>query len=517
MNKKDTWQRVLSFGLAALMCILVPAGPAWSADQDLLERMEDKVTRFRLDNGLTFVVIERHEAPVASFVTMVDVGSVNEPAGLSGLAHMLEHMAFKGTSRIGTKNWEAEKKVLAKLEDAYRTWRKAVESEAADDQVQALKKRFEDLQEKAKSYVQQNDFASILEAHGGTDLNAATSSEYTMYFCSLPANKAELWFSLESERLRDPVWREFFTEKEVVLEERRMRVDSSPIGRLMERLLAVSFLAHPYRNPVIGWESEIKAALPSDLTRLYEQYYVPENMVCAVAGDVDPEQVRSWAKKYFGSLPSGPRPPKVHTREPERLGPRQVEISSRAQPVLARTYPGLSRFDPRAPALDLASDILSQGRTSRLYTSLVEDEQLAARVGTYSGYPADVDPGLFLIFALPNTGVSLSDLAQGIDAQIEELRTKEVSPQELDRVKTRARADLLRGLDSNLGLARTLARAQLLDNDWQEAFFRLQDLEEVQPEDIRLAVEKYLHPDKMVEGRLILEDSTPELDSSLSP
>lgn len=517
MNKKDTWQRGVFSGLAALMCVLVLAGPARSADPDLLERMQDKVTRFRLDNGLTFVVIERHEAPVASFVTMVDVGSVNEPGGLSGLAHMLEHMAFKGTSRIGTKDWEAEKKVLAKLEDAYRTWREAAGFDAAEQEVQSLKKRFEELREKAKSYVQQNDFASIIEAHGGTDLNAATSSEYTMYFCSLPVNKAELWFSLESERLRDPVWREFFTEKEVVLEERRMRVDSSPIGRLMERLLAVSFLAHPYRNPVIGWESEIRAALPSDLTRLYEQYYVPENMVCAVAGDVDPDQMRSWAKKYFGSLPSGPTPPKVHTQEPERLGPRKVEMSSRAQPVLARTYPGVSRFHPQASALELASDILSQGRTSRLYTALVEDAQLAARVGTYSGYPANVDPGLFLIFALPNTRVSLSDLAKGIDAQIQQLRTKKVSRQELDRVKTRARAELLRGLDSNLGLARILARAQLLDNDWQEAFFKLQDLEEVQPEDIRMVVKKYLDPDKMVEGRLILEDRTPKTGSSMSP
>lgn len=506
MQKIKVYWRVWPIGLVLALMILFFAFPGWSADTDLLNRIEDKVTRFTLDNGLTFVVVERHEAPVASFVTMVDVGSVNEPAGLSGLAHMLEHMAFKGTSRIGTTNWKAEKKVLAKLEDAYVRWQKARnEKEADEDVVRSLKKEFQKLQQKAKSYVRPNAFASLIEANGGTDLNAATSSEYTMYFCSLPANRAELWFSLESERLRDPVWREFFTEKEVVLEERRMRVDSSPIGRMMERLLAVSFLAHPYRNPVIGWESEIKVALPSDLTRLYEEYYVPENMVCTVAGDVNPEQIRTWAEKYFGSLSGGPEPSKVQTKEPRRLGTKQIEIASRAQPVLARTYPGVSRFDTQDPALALASDILSQGRTSRLYTSLVQDQALAARIGTYSGYPADVDPGLFLVFALPNSGVSLSDLAQGIDEQLQQMRSDEVSDQELARVKTKARAQLLRGLDSNLGLARTLARSELLDGDWRAAFWHLEKIEDVQAMEIQDVVSRFLVPEKMTEARLVNE------------
>lgn len=504
---KNMWPKPLLLGLVLLVVFpFVHLSSVWSANTDVLERLEGKITRFTLDNGLTFVVIERHQAPVASFVTMVNVGSVDEPAGRSGLAHMLEHMAFKGTSRIGTTNWEAEKDVLGKLEDAYTKWRQAQTAKTPDQKkIQELKSRFVDLQAQAQEFVRPNEFASIIEANGGTDLNAATSSEYTMYFCSLPTNKAELWFSLESERLRDPVWREFFTEKEVVLEERRMRVDSSPIGRLMERLLAVSFLAHPYRQPIIGWESDIKAALPSDLTRLYEKYYVPENMVCAVAGDVDPEQIQAWAEKYFGSLSPGPKPKQKETREPKRLGTRKVEISSRAQPVLARTYPGLNRFDPQAPALELASDILSHGRTSRLYASLVEDQELAAQIGTYSGYPADIDPGLFLVFALPNNGVSLSKLAQGIDEQLARMRKSDVSQEELQRVKTRARAQLLRGLDSNLGLARTLAKAQLLEDDWREAFGHLERLEAVQPEDIQKVVDEILVPEKMVEARLVHE------------
>ncbi|MFO7876614.1 MAG: pitrilysin family protein [Desulfovermiculus sp.] len=494
---------LLTIGLL-LAALLGGLTPAWSADNEVLDRIEDKVTQFRLENGLTFLVIERHQAPVASFVTMVGVGSVDEPAGRSGLAHMLEHMAFKGTSRIGTTNWEAEKKVLDKQEEAYRQWQEARRSKSVDeDKTAQLKDRFQELQEKAQKYVRPNDFASIIESNGGTDLNAATSSEYTMYFCSLPSNRAELWFSLESERLRDPVWREFFTEKEVVLEERRMRVDSSPIGQLMERLLAVSFVAHPYRQPVIGWESDIKAALPSDLSNLYQKYYVPGNMVCAVAGDVDPKQIQAWAEKYFGSLPEGTKPQPVETREPEQLGTRQVEIASRAQPVLARAYQGLSRFDPLAPALTLASDILSQGRTSRFYTSLVDDQELAAQVGTYSGYPADIDPGLFVVFALPNTQVPLSELAQGVDDQLDLLRSTEVSEEELQRVKTQARAQVLRGLDSNLGLARTLAKAQLLEDEWREAFFQLDELEAVGPEDIQKAANEILVPEKMTEARLI--------------
>ncbi|MFP4257902.1 MAG: M16 family metallopeptidase [Desulfovermiculus sp.] len=505
------WRNPMLIVVLLLTALLGCSTLAWSADNEVLDRIEGNVTRFTLENDLTFLVIEREQAPVASFVTMVGVGSVDEPAGRSGLAHMLEHMAFKGTSRIGTTNWEEEKKILAKGEEAYRQWQKARRSKSVDAEKTAqLKDRFQKLQKEAQKYVRPNEFASIIEANGGTDLNAATSSEYTMYFCSLPSNRAELWFSLESERLRDPVWREFFTEKEVVLEERRMRVDSSPIGQLMERLLAVSFLAHPYRQPVIGWESDIKAALPSDLSNLYEKYYVPGNMVCAVAGDVDPEQIKAWAEKYFGPLSKGTKPRPVETREPDQLGTRQVEISSRAQPVLARAYPGLSRFDPQAPALTLASDILSQGRTSRLYTSLVEDQELAAQVGTYSGYPADIDPGLFVVLAIPNTQVPLSDLAQGIDDQFDLLRNTEVSEQELQRVKTQARAQLLRGLDSNLGLARTLAQAQLLEGDWKEAFFQLNELEEVGPKDIQKAAQDILMPEKMTEARLIHAGGQPK-------
>jgi predicted Zn-dependent peptidase len=509
------WRNTLLTIVLLVVALLGGSTPVWSAGNEVLDRIEGKVTSFTLENGLTFLVIERHQTPVASFVTMVGVGSVDEPAGRSGLAHMLEHMAFKGTSRIGTTNWEAEKKALSKVEEAYRQWQDALRSEDADAEKAAqLKDRFQELQKKAQKYVRPNEFASIIEANGGTDLNAATSSEYTMYFCSLPSNRAELWFSLESERLRDPVWREFFTEKDVVLEERRMRVDSSPIGQLMERLLAVSFLAHPYRQPVIGWESDIKAALPSDLSNLYEKYYVPGNMVCAVAGDVDPEQIKAWAKKYFGPLPEGTKPKPVETREPDQLGTRQVEIASRAQPVMARAYQGLSRFDPLAPALTLASDILSQGRTSRLYTSLVEDQELAAQVGTYSGYPADIDPGLFLVFALPNTRVPLSELAQGVDEQLDRMRRTEVSEEELQRVKTQARAQLLRGLDSNLGLARTLARTQLLENDWREAFFELDDLEAVGPADIQKAAQEILVPEKMTEARLIHAGGPPDAQNT---
>ena len=497
---------VLTSIIGITLLIVIAISPAWAVDEnDLLQRMDNKVTTFTLDNGLTFVVVERHQAPVASFATFVDVGSVNEPAGRSGLAHMLEHMAFKGTSRIGTSDWEAEKGVLDQLEEAYLAWWEATNTRGEDeDKVRALHRRFGQLQAKAKSYVRPNEFASIIEAHGGTDVNAATSTEYTMYFCSLPSNRAELWFSLESERLRDPVWREFFTEKEVVLEERRMRVDSDPTGELMEDLLAVSFVAHPYRQPVIGWESDIRAATPSDLTALYEKYYVPGNMVCAVAGDVHPQQVQSWARTYFGSWPARKDPVDVLTREPEQTGTRRVEVTSSAQPILVRAYHGLSRFDPQAPALELASDILSRGRTSRLHQALVVEQSLAAQVGTFSGYPADIDPGLFVVFTVPNAGVSLSQLGPALDAQLGRMHRDLVSAQELQRVKTQARAQVLRGLDSNLGLARSLAKAELLEGDWREVFYHLDALTQVRPEEIQQVVKTHLVPEKMTEGRLVL-------------
>lgn len=480
-----------------------------AAKSNYLELFEKKVTKMTLENGLTFMAIERHEAPVASFVTIIKAGGVDEPSGKTGLAHLLEHMAFKGTKEIGTKDWAKEKKVLEKLDQAYQRMKDLQKSFSANStEVKNALAEFRNLQKRAKELTKPNEFARIIERNGGTHLNAGTSADYTMYFCSLPANKAELWFSLESDRLKNPVWREFYTEKEVVIEERRMRIESDPTGRLMERLLALSYIAHPYRNPVIGWLSDVKALSKEDLTEFYNRYYVPENMVMAVAGDINPNQIQRWARTYFGVLKDKPLVRNRITKEPQQKGSRRFRLKEENPPVYVRAYHTVKAINPDSPDLDLLSDILSRGRTSRLYSRLVIERELASKLFAFNGYPGQRYPGLFITYILPQKGITLDQLVSGLDEELNKIQSQGVTETELRRAKTKARAGLVRGLDSNLGLAKSLAKAELLKGDWRKAFTYLDELDKVTAKDVRAVARKYLRQDNRTEGRIISEEKS---------
>ena len=289
-----------------------------------LEEFEKKVTEFTLDNGLHFIVIERHDAPVASFYTQVNVGGIDEPVGNTGIAHIFEHLAFKGDHYVGTTDWEEEKKVIDKMDEVYKAW--LYESYASNPDTTFMSKKwdeFQALQDEAKKFVVNNEFSQIIDRNGGVGMNASTSWDYTNYFYSLPSNKIELWFALEAGRFMQPTYREFYVEKEVVREERRMRTESSPVGRLIEDFFAVAYSAHPYGRPIVGWDSDITASTIEDAQRFYEKYYVPSNITFGIAGDVDPKRVKELAEKYFGDMAGkGKIAPPVTTIEPEQRGER---------------------------------------------------------------------------------------------------------------------------------------------------------------------------------------------------
>ena len=219
--------------------------------QPYIDRVVDDVSEFTLDNGMKFIVLERHQAPVVSMMLYAKVGAVNEEDGHTGVAHYLEHLAFKGTTKIGTTDYVAEAPLLQEMDVVFD---QLMAAEKAEDEetTAALRSQFDTLQAQAAEYVEQNKFGQIIEQSGGRGLNATTSADATRYFYSLPSNKLELWMSLEAERFIDPVFREFYKEKQVILEERRMRVDNSPIGQIVEKFLEVAFDEHPYRRPVIG-------------------------------------------------------------------------------------------------------------------------------------------------------------------------------------------------------------------------------------------------------------------------
>lgn len=458
--------------------------------QDLTS-FEKCITVKKLPNGLTVIVMERPVAPVVSFYTHVDAGAAQEVAGITGLAHMFEHMAFKGTDKIGTTNSAAEKAALAKVEQAYAAYEHENQKEFGRDAKKAasLEKAWKDAIEEANQYVVPEQFGEIVESQGGVNLNAFTDWDETGYTYAFPENRLELWAYLESERFLHPVMREFYKERDVVYEERRLRIDSAPMGRLLEQFQGTAYLAHPYGRPVLGWPSDLRAFSATDAIRFFHKYYVPSNMVVTVVGGVKAAAAIPMIEKYFGRLPTAPVPEPLRTKEPAQSSMRQVILHEQSQPFYVEGYHRPDARDPDDPVYDVLSDLLSKGRTSRLYRSLVRDKQIAiaAEGGTY---PGTKYPSLFYYFAVPSEGHTAHEMAAPIHDEIEKLKTQDVSDEELQSVKTRAKADLIRSLANNDGLALQLGQTQARYGDWREIFHDLDRIEKVTKADIRRVANK---------------------------
>ncbi|MDJ0732800.1 MAG: pitrilysin family protein [Nostocaceae cyanobacterium] len=471
--------------------------------QPYLDRVIKELTQFRLDNGMKFIVLERHQAPVVSFVTYADVGGVDEPDGKTGVAHFLEHLAFKGTTKIGTKNYRKEKQLLDRLQmlDARI---KAAKVVGDKEKVAKLTAKFEKLESQAAKIVNQNELGRIVEQAGGVGLNATTSTEATRYFYSFPANKLELWMSLESERFLDPViLREFYKEKDVILEERRMRVENSPIGMMLEKFIDTAYKVHPYRRPVIGYDGDIRNLSPDDVQKFFDTHYVPSNITIAIVGDVNPTEVKKLAQTYFGRFQSKAKAQTTIPTEPQQTQQREVTLELQSQPWYLEGYHRPAITHPDEAVYDIISRLLSDGRTSRLYKSLVEQQRLALTAQGFSGFPGDKYPNLMLFYALTAPGHTVDEVAAALGKEIERLKTEPVSPQELDRVKTQARAQLLRSLDSNMGMAQQLLEYEVKTGSWQNLFKQLDRLAAVTPADIQRVAKSTFNPENRTIGKLL--------------
>ena len=470
---------------------------------------EKRVTVKKLRNGLTAMVIERPVAPVFSFFTHVDAGSVQDPKGKGGLAHMFEHMAFKGTDKIGTKNWPAERAALQEVEKWYQLYdyerRKVTGSDPK--KIEEYKKQWEQAVEKAQKYVVVNEFDQIVEENGGENMNAFTSNDETGYFYDMPSNRFELWAYLESERFLHPVMREFYKERDVVMEERRLRVDSNPLGRLVEQFVAAAFIAHPYHNGGIGYPSELEAFSATDAQHFFNQYYVPANMVVAVVGDIKPATAMPIMEKYFGQMPVRPAPEEISLVEPRQIAERELTISEAAQPYYLEGYHRPDFRDPDDEVYDVITDLLSNGRTSRLYRALVRDKKIAVQASGFSGFPGIKYPHLFTFFAIPAKGHTPEEMREPIHAEIERLKKEDISDEELKMVKTRIRADFIRGLANNQGLSQGFATAQARYGDWRELFRSVDRVDKVTKADIRRIANKVFVDSNRTVG--ILETATP--------
>ena len=484
--------------------------------------LADRVIEHKLANGMTVLMVERHQAPVVSINMTFGVGGVNEQVGQTGLAHLYEHMAFKGTRMVGTKDYEKEKPILdelhrvgTELEQRQRAFaqRSADLPVDANDKtaIEGLQKRFKELQDQAVQYVAGNEMALLYQRHGGVGLNASTGKDLTRYVINLPSNRLPLWAAIESDRMANPVLREFYKERGVVMEERRLRNDDSPNGLLFETFTSAAFRAHQYGIPTIGWESDILSLTPAAAEAFFKTYYGPGRATIGIVGDINPKEVIALIENTFGKIPAAPPPPQIVTVEPPQRGERRVEVEFDAEPSLAIGFhkPGLGHPDDYV--FDVIDELLTDGPTSRLYGKLVRDGRLAASVNSDANYPGVRSANLFVLSATPLAPHTTAEVEAAILAELERLKTEPVSPKELERILNNLDADMVRALRSNSGLASQLALYQTVAGDWRYVLKSRDKIAAVTPADIQRVAAQYFTKSNRTVATLVKKASGKQL------
>jgi predicted Zn-dependent peptidase len=450
-----------------------PAAPVKTG----LENLEQQVKEFMLPNGLKFIVVERHDAPVFSFETVVNAGGTDEQVGTTGLAHMMEHMAFKGTTVVGTSDWKAEKPLLAAEEQVWQAilTERRKGARADTSKLHELEDAFGKAQEASRKYVVSNQFSKLLDQAGVQDMNAMTSDDFTVYYYSLPSNRLELWALMEGGRFTDPVFREFYKERDVVYEERRMGIESSPTGRLFDEFIHAAFVAHPYSFGVIGTPSDLKTFSRTQGDEFFRAHYVAKNMTVAVVGDVMLPELQKVATRYFSDLPAAPPAHGPDTVEPEQKAERRVILEDPAQPVIMMGWHIPAATDPRYPAYQALASLVGGGDYARLNKILRKDRKIVTQIQTFAGWPGEKYPNLFGLFAMPAAGQDPLVVEQAIYGVLDSIATvNPLTNDELNGYKVRVRAGKIGAVENNLQLASQLAEAQTMYGDWHD-FFREQE------------------------------------------
>ena len=451
---KRTWRGRLAGALAA--CALAAPAPA----------QEVQVVEHVLDNGMTLLLVPRPGDPNVAAGWVAKVGSVNERPGITGVAHLFEHMMFKGTHAVGTRDIEEDLRIIDAL-DALRADLQVEEArlverhrlgviddpnspDARSPRHRELLDEFDALLARQGELVIKEDFSRLYTGQGASGMNAGTSYDFTIYFVNVPANKLELWFWMESDRLLNPVFREFYAERDVVREERRLRTESTPIGKFQEQFDAMFWDASPYGWPVVGWPSDIEGVTREEALAFFDVHYAPNNVAAALVGDFDPDRAIALADRYFGRLPRGARTPAPpRTREMPQLAEKRMVAYAETNPqvvIRLRTVPD-GHVDE--PALVVLGQLLS-GRTGRLYKALVEEQQVATDAsGGQAGFKYE---GMFELRGTAKQGRTPEEVEQAIQAEIERLKTEPVGDRELQKVKNQNAAGIFRDLEGNFQL-----------------------------------------------------------------
>lgn len=475
------------------------------APLDRLRRaLDERVRVHRLANGWTVILVPKGGVPALAFHTYVAVGACDEPDGLTGMSHMFEHMAFKGSDRVGTRDWPAERAALEREELAHRELREARASGSAE-RIAAAERAFAAVEEECARCVDGEAYSRVLEEAGGAGtLNASTSADATRYVVSLPSQRIELWCWMERERFGRTVLREFYREREAVREERRMRVESSPPGMLYEQLLEAAFAGQRYRRPVIGYAADIEAYTRPKAEAYWRAHYGARRSTSALVGELDAWQALDLCTRYLGDLPAGAPPEPLARAAPEPLSAQRIEVrfpASSPRAYFAWRVPALGHAD--APACEIALRLLGYARSSRLERGLVRERGLASHVGVANGLPGNRAPNLALVSVLPVLGVEPARIEDALQAEIDRLAQHGPSAAELEGVRTVARAELLRTLASQQGLAGLLCEYQAKLGHWRALLDELEAFERVGRDELCAALRRYFRAEQRISAWLL--------------
>lgn len=490
-------QRVVK-NIIGLALILLLSGQAVAAN------LEDKVIEHTFKNGLKLLMVERHTSPTVSAWIRFKVGSVNERSDERGIAHMLEHMLFKGTKTLGTRDYAAEAPLLEKIEHAAQQMlsEEAKGEQADKPRLKLLREELSALEKQAEKYVVKDEFFDLYARNGGVGYNAFTSRDGTAYLISLPANKLELWAAIESDRMKNPVLREFYTERSVVMEERRRSYDAEPSSKLWETFVAAAYQTHPYGQPTIGWTSDIRQLSRTKAESFLKRYYAPNNAILAVVGDIRPADTIALVERYFGGIQPGTAVPEVAAQEELQQGERRVEVLGDAEPELIVGFHKTALGAADDEVFDLISSILGQGRTSRLYRSLVLEKQLATQVSTFDA-PGNRYPNLFVLYASPRAPHTSPEVEQALLAELERLKREPVSQRELQQVLNQLEFEEARRMGTNSGLARNLTEFEAIAGSWRYLSTYRAKIAKITPADIQRVAQQYFVRENRIVGTLV--------------
>jgi predicted Zn-dependent peptidase len=460
-----------------------------------------------LPNGLKVIIVPDTNVAIVSCRLYYFVGSMYEGPGTSGLSHMYEHMMFKGTKRLGTKNYQKEVPIMKSIDSLVDRINNEKSRECPSDSLISVdNKQILQLLDKQREYMKKDEIWELYQNNGGTNLNAWTADDMTAYIVTLPKNKVELFYWIEADRMKEPVLREFYSERDVVMEERRMRYDNRPLNKYWERLNSLFYVAHPYRIPTIGWESDIAAFTRQKMEDHVRKFYTPDNALIVLVGNVNPQSAFNEIKRYFGPIKRAQQPKQeVVTREPPPAGTTRFIMHSDGEPRMDIMFHTPGYPDNDLYRLDVIQGILS-GKSGRLYRRLVNKEGLCTDIEAENNFR--LQDGYFQISASLKSDTDPSKVEKIIMEEIDNIVTTPPSAREMMRITNQIRMDFVTGLESLEHLSDQLAWFERL-RSWEDLEKYPSEIAKVTKDEIPQIVKKYFRLDCATIGTLIPEKNQP--------